>query len=201
MTLTFYLSSTLLASGLHTTSSGISEREILSTASGSAVTATGPSLTGVATSNTYALFTTGTSLPNQAAWGSGTYRCQLDVSAADSGITYGLRNNVSSGSTSPGHFARVDSALSSEIETVQMAEALFSGTGLKLATASWTPSSGSASDRLEIAVSGQGSIAMGSAMTLRMNLVDAFVDGPFDTAVVADILKNRRPMRAMLAEG
>src|SRR3990172_8699838 len=69
----------------------------------------------------------------------------VNASTADADITFGLRTAGSAA----GHFARVNSGLTSDLETTTQAEALFSGTGVKTATVSWDPSAGSSTDRFE----------------------------------------------------
>jgi|GEM_PF-2008813 len=122
------------------------------------------------------IFTTPPGVPSSADWPSGTYRCQLDVHAAPSSISYGLRTI----STASGHFARVNSGLTADLETAQQSQAAFTGTGLKLASVSWNPAAGSASDRLECAVAmNQSILCPGANFTLGLNHADTFADGPW----------------------
>lgn len=109
---------------------------------------------------------------------SGTYRCQLDVSSATSDLSYGLLNHGSY----PGHFGRVNRAVTSCLQSVQQSQSVFTGSGLKLASItdpSW--SSGSHFDRLEILISGTRTTGHSKqSITLRLNRPDDYVDGPWE---------------------
>lgn len=98
------------------------------------------------------VLTTAAGHPDSAGWPTGTYRCVLEVASAGVDCSYGLR---ATGGVS-GHFARVNNGLLADLETKPQAEAMFSGTGVKIAsyTGSWFGVGGSASDRFECAVAG-----------------------------------------------
>lgn len=120
------------------------------------------------------IFSTPSNQPNDAAWPTGDYRCQLDVSAAGIGVLYGL-GSVSSG----GHFARVGSGLASDLET-KLDSIADLGTGLKLfntGSVSWT--AGAAGDRFECLVGAQDACDVGATFTLDLNTTDSFADGPW----------------------
>lgn len=120
-------------------------------------------------------FTTPSNEPNSANWPDGTYRCQFDISVAGADIEYALRliGNKS------GHFSRVDSGLTTDSETIEQVEAIFTGTGLKLATASWNPAAGNASDRFECFLAARNNNAhMTETLELTFD-ADAFADGPW----------------------
>jgi len=120
--------------------------------------------------------------PGFAQWPTGTYRYQLDVTSVHASIVYGLRPL----GTALGHFSRVDSALSTDLETHQQQEAAFFGAGLRLATTgnvSWSP--GSVDDRFEILIAMQSLGGHGKQlMTLQLGELDDFADGPWSSSVV-----------------
>jgi len=128
------------------------------------------------------VFSSPTGEPSSAAWPTGTYRAQLDVTAAAADMTYGLRTIGSAA----GCFARASSDLTANHETEPQAEAVFSGTGLKLATTgsvSW--SAGSASDRFVVAVAVGNAFQqqIGQTLTLEVNESDDFADGPWPLGI------------------
>lgn len=177
-TKTYYQSNTAAATGLHAADF---ERSLVTTTATSA-TQQSNNFAGGASRLTHC-FTTEADQPNSSAWPTGTYRCQLDCTAAGAGMSYGLRTAGSA----VGHFARVASDLSSELETKAQTEALFTGTGLKLSTTgsvSW--SAGSAGDRFEVLVAGTRAASTGNqTYTLRVLLADDFVDGPWTSGNAA----------------
>ena len=117
-------------------------------------------------------FTTPSNEPNSADWPDGTYRCQLDVSSTGADIIYGLRDGF-------GHFARVDSGLTTDEEAADQSQPIFSGTGLKMATVAWNPAAGAAGDRFECLVYAENQNAhMAEIIELSFD-ADAFVDGPW----------------------
>jgi hypothetical protein len=149
------------------------------------------------------VFTTASGEPNFADWPNGEYRCQLNVNAVGADITFGMR----AAGTANGHFARVDSALSSDLQTWTQDEALFSGSGLKLATHTIDPSAGSASDRYEVVVAGTRPASHGNQrLDLDVNTTDSFVDGPWVPAGPGDVFfENKNPieqgMKPLTASG
>lgn len=114
--------------------------------------------------------------PNDANWPNGSYRCQMDVTAAGAALSYGLLTNGAAG-----HFARVDSGLTADQETWVQVEAAFTGTGLKLATSSIDPAAGAAGDRFEglLAVRNAATMNNPQTLTLRLNTADSYMDGPW----------------------
>ena len=116
-------------------------------------------------------FTTDTNQPNSADWPSGSYRFQLNCTAASLGVSYC--------GTVLNEFRRTDSAISS-LETWSNVESAFSGTGLKLATSSKDPAAGSASDRFYCVFAASGD-SHGDAITLQLNTTDSYADGPWST--------------------
>ena len=120
--------------------------------------------------------------PSSAAWPTGLYRAQLDVTSAGVDLVFGLLLL----GTNTGHFARLTSALV-ELEVHEQAQVAFAGAGLHLATytGSWLP--GLASDRYEIAIASIKNVGHGSqTLTLQLNEADDFTDGPWSAAAVAN---------------
>ena len=111
-------------------------------------------------------FCTQSGEPNFADWPEGLYECFLDVSAAGSGLTYGLLNI-----NSLGHFGRVNDARDTEVEAHEQDETAFSGTGLKVATYSGPWGGATASDRFEclVAISRDGVNHGNQTLTLTVN--------------------------------
>lgn len=119
--------------------------------------------------------------PNNAAWPTGNYRAQWDVTLANTDVIFGVQNL----GTAVGHFARVFDLLGTPMEeTKQQIEASFALTGLHLATTgsvSWTANS--VNDVFEVAYCAQRVAGHGNAsMTLQIGELDDFVDGPWPAA-------------------
>jgi hypothetical protein len=176
-TKTYYASDTKLDTGIH-----IADEEMeLSTSTGSAANLI-PSIKKNAEELT-AVFTTPSNEPNSAAWPTGAYRWQIDVTAAGADLTYGL---LTIGSAA-GHFARVNSGLTSELETKTQTDSAYSGTGLKLASTgsvSWT--AGMASDRFECCLAaGNANTKNAQTLTIEVNESDDYADGPWTDALYA----------------
>jgi hypothetical protein len=122
------------------------------------------------------LAVTPTAEPNNAAWPTGTYRYQIDAIAVGADLTYGLLIQ----GTGLGHFARVNTGVTLDLETHVQDEGAFTGTGLKLASYTGAWAAGSATDRFEILVAAVRVSGMGSQnLTLELNETDDFVDGPW----------------------
>jgi putative Mn2+ efflux pump MntP len=163
-----------LATGLHAAQAAADENAFGSTAGGSTTDASG-NFAGGASGFAF-IHTSAAGFPNDAAWPTGTYRCQYDVTAAGAGMSYGLRT----AGTAVGHFARVASDLSSELETKQDAQPLFTGTGTKLATTgsvSW--SAGAVGDRFECALAATRAASSGNQTVTLRDSSDFFADGPW----------------------
>ena len=187
-TRTYYCRPVALANGIHV---GDSETEMAPRLLGHGGTAAATISSGNLGGGGQAIafvFSSYANEPNTTAWPTGNYRCQLDVNSVGADITYGLLTQ-----TVAGHFARVNSGLTSDLETKQQSQGAFTGTGLKLATTgsvSWT--SGNASDRFECTVSIARPANHGTqSLTLNVNDADAFADGPWtnqldDAIVVSD---------------
>ncbi len=182
--------------GVHTGVVDVSEDVICTIIAAGAATLNGANL-GVNDEELIFCFTTPADEPNDADWPDGEYRCQLDVTVIDNGLTYGLINTGSP--AVDGHFARVDSGLTTDSESANQDDADFTtagGTGLKLATANTTWTAGNASDRFEclISCSRDGVGHGGSNITIQVGTSDSFIDGPWvSTAFVpssGDIVMN-----------
>ena len=123
-------------------------------------------------------FTSNSDFPNEAAWPSGTYRAQLDCTLNDGAFSYGLDQIGGSGN---GGFHRVNSTLATSLEVKRQVEAIFTGTGLKLATTgvtSWP--SAALTDRIGIVITYQRGDAHGTrTLQFQVNEADDFIDGPW----------------------
>ncbi len=146
---------------------------------------------GGGTDALYYAFTTPANEPDSDDWPDGVYRCQIDVTAIGANLTYGV--NTQGGSA--GHFARVDSGLTTDSETKTQVEGSFlgsAGTGLKLATTgSTTWTAGNASDRFEVLWAVMRPANHGNQrITIQVGVTDSFVDGPWPEAdgVVANAI-------------
>lgn len=124
-------------------------------------------------------FTTPSNEPNSADWPNGAYRIQLDVATSSPPFDYGFLTLDGLA----GHMARVNSGLTSDLETWTQDESAFSGTGLRLATNTINPSSGAASDRFEGLLVWFDTCGCGGTVTLDLNISDSFADGPWVTTV------------------
>ena len=119
--------------------------------------------------------------PNQSgAWGSITIRYQIDVPFKDSSVEI----NATNLGTAAGHFARVDSGLTTDVETHQATTANITSAGLHLieCVATWV-ATGSQTDRASILVAsikvfGHGNDSWG----LDVDEADDFFDGGWPAA-------------------
>lgn len=180
-TKTFYHNSTDLVTGVHSvTASNANELGNtpvgVTTEQSGNVIPTGDALVFVAT--------TGSVEPNETPWPTGNYRAQLDVPTVGGDLTFGLLTL----GASAGHFARVNTGLTSDLETKAQAESAFFGTGLHLATTgsvSW--SSGATADRFEILIAAANAASHGNQkLSLDLGETDDFVDGPWTSAAVVN---------------
>lgn len=138
------------------------------------VAATQSATVTAATSNAVFSWMTVSGEPNSADWPNGTFRCELDVSAAGADLTYGF---LTAGTTA-GHFARATPT--ADLGTFTQAEAAFSGTGLKLATQTNDQPAGSANDRWECFLAcNNAALHTNETLTLNLNSGTAFTDGPW----------------------
>jgi len=142
MAITFFHRSTAVASGVHVATHEVQHSQTQGSSATTLVSA------GHADgADTLAFLFSSTSLPDSFAdWASGDYQCVIDCTVAGADMTYGLLTLGGSA----GHFARINAARTSDLETRTQAEGAFSGTGLKTATTgTWDPSAGAASDEFE----------------------------------------------------
>jgi len=130
-------------------------------------------------------FTTPNTEPGSADWPDGSpepYEVKLDVSTAEADIDYGLLDLPGA----VGHFARVNSSLTTDLETHPQAEGFFEGTGIKTATYTGTWAAGNATDRFEALVAARNTNAhMDESFGLTFD-ADASASGPW-TAVGGDV--------------
>ena len=117
-------------------------------------------------------FATPANEPNSTNWPSGTYRAQLDCTAASAGLVYGM-----TAVPDDGPFARLTSNLASLVSGWYQSEAAFSGTGLKLGTQTQDPAAGNADETYSFGVVADVD-DHADAITLRFS-ADAFADGPW----------------------
>lgn len=114
--------------------------------------------------------------PDQAgAWGLITTRFQADVVAMDST----LELNCTNLGTALGHFARVDSGLTTEIESFQATSANITAPGLHIVevTTTWVQT-GAQSDRFEVLLCGEKMFGHGNdSFVYQADETDDFIDG------------------------
>lgn len=180
-TKTFFLYDSAQANGIHTADNEFDANETDIASS----TNQGSSIATSSAENTH-VWVTVAGKPGDSDWPSGDYRCQIDVQAAmDVAGGYGFRtlNSVA------GHFARVNSGITSDLQTFEMVESAFSGTGLKLATTGTIdPTSGATGDLAEwLLVADNTSGSMTGSLTVRCDDSDSFMDGPWVAGGGADV--------------
>ncbi|MEE9611352.1 MAG: hypothetical protein V3W19_08870 [Desulfatiglandales bacterium] len=172
-TITYFLRDTDQASGVHVATSGL-ENEMNSTAGASETEASANYAPGV--NRLEFLWTTLASNPNDADWPNGLYECQTDCSAIGLDMSYGLLTL----GASDGHFANVDSGLTTDNETWTQDEGAFTAATLNMASNTIDPASGAASDRFEVLVAGARAAGCHGNQTFIMRYSsDAFGRGPW----------------------
>lgn len=126
------------------------------------------------------VFTTPSGEPGSTQWPNGEYRCQLDVNTNAGSNELGL---LLLGSAN-GHFARVNSGLTSDQQSILQDEAAFTGTGLKLATNTFAWSLGDSTNRFECLVAVRNPATHGGDRDtiLDLNTSDSFADGPWSAS-------------------
>lgn len=177
-TRTYYLNNVAVTSGIHNAADN--ELEI-GLAPAGIFDLVSSSITGAGTL-LYCAYSP-VSEPNSAAWPTGTYRHQIDCKQVNSDIMYGVTQLGSS--PKDGHFARVNAAIDTELESHMQDQGSFSFTGLKLAsyTGSWT--AGAVGDRCEVGLACERPNGHGDAtITIEIGESDDFVDGPWAAAAV-----------------
>ncbi len=183
-TKTYGLRDTDQASGVHATSTSTFENQMTLSAFGAGELES-ENLGGGGSELTH-LWTTLGSEPNDGAWPTGDYRCQLDASTIGTGITFGLRT---AGAVA-GHFARVNAGLTgADLETHAQTEGLFgSPAGDKLATTgsvAWT--AGATGDRFECLLAATRAADHGNQPLEMRYDASAFADGPWTVGLPAVI--------------
>ena len=168
-TKTFFQGSNESLNGVYTVSN---ERAFESSAQASSET----EAIGVGSDELAYLFTTAAGAPNEATWPTGDYRCSIDCNNVGGSITYGLR--TAGGVT--GKFTRVDSGLTSEVDTQAQIEGLFSDAAVNVATTGSVSWSGStASDRFCCLIAATSVADHGNEQLDLTYDADAFADGPW----------------------
>ena len=170
-TLTFFLYDNVLANGIHTADHEFDADETdIAVQSGQTAT-----IAAGATEQAH-VWVTVANKPNSADWPNGVYRVQIDVQTAMNAQGYGFLtiNSVA------GHMARVNSGISSDLQSWEQDEIAFTGTGIKLGTNTIDPGSGGVTDRYEaLLVFENSSGTMEGTLTVRCDDSDSFMDGPW----------------------
>ena len=186
-TKTFNLRGNDQASGVHATSTSTFENIMDSGTPSEA--AESENLGGGGSELTH-LWSTASGEPNESPWPTGNYRCLLDASNIGVDVDFGLR---AAGSVN-GHFARVNTGLTSDLETKDQVEALFGDPGgIKTATTgsvSW--SAGATSDRFECLVGATRAASHGNQPLEMAYDGDGIADGPWTAAPGADDLATKQ---------
>lgn len=174
-TRTYFHRDSTLTTSLHTADF---ENELL-TGTGTAGDQTCPTLGGGEDRICWAS-TTGANEPDNATWPTGDYRHNIDVSDIGGDLTIGLLTI----GASDGHFARVNDARTTHVDTNVQQETAFSGIGVHPATTGSVSWGGSTqSDRFEIAIAAGRPASHGNqSVTLELNESDDFADGPWVAA-------------------
>lgn len=180
-TITYFLRDTDQVSGVHVASSGM-ENVMNDTAGSSETEASATYSAGV--DRLEFLWTTVGGAPNDGDWPNGLYECQTDCSAIDGDMSYGL---LTLGGSS-GHFANVDSGLTTDNETWQQTQGAFTVATLNLASNTIDPASGAAGDRFECLLAGARAAGCHGNQTFTMRYTaDAFGRGPWTAPIGIDI--------------
>ncbi|MHA2063194.1 MAG: hypothetical protein ACXABY_02315 [Candidatus Thorarchaeota archaeon] len=178
-TRTYYHNNVTLATSLHAVRAA-DERE-LGTSPAGAASVVSANLGGGSDFEAF-VANTPTNEPDNATWPSGVYRYQIDCTAVGANITYGLLDLGGSN----GHFGRVNSALTTEVDSHPQGDPAFVNTGLKLAAYTGVWSGSTQSDRFEVLIAGIRPANHGNqTITLQLGETDDFADGPWVAAVAA----------------
>jgi len=120
--------------------------------------------------------------PGSADWPNGTFHAQLNSTAASSGLTYGISTTEPGVGLGFNGFARAGTGpgLSDAFLPTNGNgdENDFSGTGLKLATATGDAAAGLTTNVFVVYVTATGD-SHGDAITLTLNTTDSYADGPW----------------------
>jgi hypothetical protein len=114
-------------------------------------------------------------------WPNGLYSAELDVTAGDANIDFGLLDL----GANEGHFGRIrfDAV---HLDKVAQTQGAFSGTGIKTASATFNAASGAVTDGLEVVVALQHTsppMHGASTWTIELNEADDIVQTPWATLV------------------
>lgn len=178
MTKTFYVNDTDPAAAVHAASI---ERESTSTDPGTASAVERQvSVAGSANNQLCFAFYSPSGEPNSADWPAASvgdeYKFQIDVATAGADLTYGASNATG------GHGSRVNTGLSSDLETQSGQSTI--GTGIKVLLAApntWDPAAGAASDRFEVLIGADNTNMMAQTLGIRVNTSNTFLQGPWLT--------------------
>jgi hypothetical protein len=185
MAITYHLSNLILDNLAH----GPLNDFVLATASntsGGTVRAVGS-----ASGSTIYVHHTSAGQPGVADWPNASYKVQYDISSAGANVTFGL---LTIGART-GHFGRVSSGTSVDLETAQQAEAAFAGTGLKLATVTWNPAAGGVSDRFDLCMVAANTANMAQNLQVSLfNLTSTFAIWGEETPVATGGTPERTKM-------
>jgi hypothetical protein len=173
-TRTYYHNTTDLANGAFTAQH---ENAFGTSAGGSG----SESATGIKNGEIIFTATTGSGEPDSSAWPTtGTYRYQLDVTSVGANLEFGLRTLDGAA----GGFVRMNSTLTTALQTIAQSQSAFTSSGLHLASVtdpSW--SSGSSTDRFAVAVACwlyTGHVKQD--LTMQLGETDDYADGPWTAA-------------------
>ncbi len=129
MTTIYFLNSTALSTGVHAATDELEANETIGGA--------GTVAENIAASSEELImvWTTPSSVPNNADWEDGYYKYSVDISAVGANINVGF----STVGSTVGHFARVDDGLTTDSETNAIGSP-FTGVGIHTASGEWNPS-------------------------------------------------------------
>ncbi len=178
-TRTYFHNNVLVATSLHSVNAD-RENQLGLTAAG-ASSETSSNIGGASDMEAF-VATTPANEPDHTTWPEGVYRYQIDCTSVGANITYGLLDLGGSN----GHFARVNSTLTTEVDSNQQGSAAFAGNGLKLAAYTGTWSGTVQTDRFEILIAAIRPASHGNqSITLQLGEADDFADGPWDAPLAA----------------
>lgn len=178
-TRTYFMQAAARANGVHTATDEVA----FETGADSSSVTEG---TGSSSDELSFLFTTPTSEPDQGTWTTGTFRCSFDAATVDADMEFGLLTLGGSA----GHFGRVDSGLSSEVDTQVQTQGAITATGITVVdTGSVTWTGSTQSDRFECLVAQRNTATMGGPQTVTLTCdADAFADGPWPAAAARRVM-------------
>lgn len=177
-TITYFLRDTDQASGVHVVTH---ENEMNNTVGGGETENSATFSAG--TDNLEFLWSTLSGNPNDADWPNGAYECQTNCSAIGQDMSYGL---LTLGGAA-GHFANVDSGLTSDNESWVQDEGAFTTATLNLASNTIDPASGASGDRFECLIAGARAAGCHGNQTFTITYdSDSFARGPWTAPSASD---------------